>query len=215
LSRLDPNVNLYWPQNLYITKSKAREAEHKSIAEIAETRQMDPFDALLDLLTEDPDVVVRFNHWLARGDFLSDDIQAIFLKHKRCMVSLDILGVDDKWRVQEMALSVPNPNVYSGMPRYLRRYVREMKILSFEEAIRRITSLPASKFNIDKRGVIQPGAYADLVVFEPQKIADVKDPLETRHYPKGIKYVLVNGEIVVREGQHTGNRPGMIIRQSH
>ena len=108
---------------------------------------------------------------------------------------------------------VPHPRNFGTFPRVLGRYVREMKVISLEEAIRKMTSLPASILGLNDRGQIKPGMWADLVMFDPSTVADratFEDPFQ---YPVGINTVIVNGTVVLDEGKHTNARPGRVLRR--
>jgi len=96
----------------------------------------------------------------------------------------------------------------------LGKYTREEKLFTLEEAVRRMTSLPATNLGIQKRGVLKSGNFADIVVFDPASVQD-KATFENPHqYAEGVKHVLVNGEVVIREGEHTGAKPGRCVRGS-
>jgi N-acyl-D-amino-acid deacylase len=104
-------------------------------------------------------------------------------------------------------------NAYGAFPRIFRRYVRELGILSLEEAVRKVTSLPAQRCGFQDRGLLKEGFWADIVIFSPERIADRATIEEPTQYPEGIDYVLVNGQIVVEKGEHTGTKAGMILRR--
>lgn len=108
---------------------------------------------------------------------------------------------------------MPHPRSYGTNSRVLGRYVREQGIIGFEEAVRRMTSLPAQKFGLHERGLLRPGYAADIVVFDPSKVADRATFQQPHQYPEGIPYVLVNGRLVVDQGRHTGVRSGVTIRK--
>jgi N-acyl-D-amino-acid deacylase len=107
----------------------------------------------------------------------------------------------------------PHPRLYGCFARVLGHYVREEKILDLPTAIHRMTGMPAAKFALKDRGVLRPGAFADLVVFDPWRIADVATYDEPRRFPEGIRRVYVNGTAVARDGVHTGARPGRAVRR--
>jgi N-acyl-D-amino-acid deacylase len=107
----------------------------------------------------------------------------------------------------------PHPRLYGCFARVLGRYVREEKVLDLATAIHRMTGMPAAKFQLLDRGVIRPGAFADLVVFDPARIDDVATYGEPRRAPSGIHAVYVNGAAVARDGRHTGARPGRALRR--
>jgi len=108
---------------------------------------------------------------------------------------------------------VPHPRGYGTNSRILGKYVREQHVLSLEEAIRRMTSLPATKFHLAGRGLLLDGMFADVVVLDPATVADVSTYTKPHAYSKGFSTVIVNGKIVVENGQHTGKRPGSSIRR--
>lgn len=113
--------------------------------------------------------------------------------------------------VLEPGQGMPHPRGYGNNARVLGRYVREKGLLSWEEAIRKMTSLPAQVFGLWDRGVIRPGLAADLVVFDPERIADRATFENPHHYADGVRHVLVNGVLVIQDGEHTGARPGRIL----
>jgi N-acyl-D-aspartate/D-glutamate deacylase len=93
----------------------------------------------------------------------------------------------------------------------LGRYVREEKVLSLEEAVRKMTSVTAERFGLTDRGVVREGAWADLVLFDAQTVADRATFTDPHQYPVGIPYVIVNGEVVIEQGQHTGALAGKVL----
>lgn len=107
----------------------------------------------------------------------------------------------------------PHPRGYGTNARVLGKYVREEKVLSLEEAIRRMTSLPAQKFQLKDRGLLREGFAADIVVFDEKKVKDESTFDKPHQYSTGFKYVLVNGVLTVEDGKHTGTRSGMILRK--
>ena len=106
----------------------------------------------------------------------------------------------------------PHPRAYATYPRILGRYVREQGVLSLEEAVRKMTSLPARKIRLRNKGVIAEGYDADLVVFDPDTVIDKNSYDDPRVHPAGIAHVLVNGVFVVEDAALTGARPGRVIR---
>ncbi len=132
------------------------------------------------------------------------DLQA-FLGHPLTMIASDggprLLGED-----------VPHPRSYGNNARILGRYVRELKVLSLEEAIRRMTSLPAQTFHLQDRGILKPGAFADIVIFDPEKVNDPATFDDPHHYAEGFTDVVVNGGIVLRHGEMTEARTGGPLR---
>lgn len=106
----------------------------------------------------------------------------------------------------------PHPRVYGTCPRILGKYVREQGVLSFEEAVRKMTSLPAEKLKLRTKGVIAENFDADITIFDPDRIIDHATYDNPRQFPSGIEWVIVNGEVVVEKGKHSGANPGRTIR---
>lgn len=113
--------------------------------------------------------------------------------------------------IVQFGAGVPHPRAYGTNARVLGKYVREQKILSLEEAIRRMTSLPAQKFQLRDRGMIREGMAADVVVFSEKDVADLSTFNKPHAYSAGFKYVIVNGQIVIDDGRHTGTRSGTVL----
>lgn len=106
----------------------------------------------------------------------------------------------------------PHPRSFGTFPRILGVYVRERGLLRLEDAVRKMTSLSAAKLGLRDRGVLRPGAYADLTVFDPQRVLDKATYTSPFHYSEGIVHVIVNGQKVIDKGEHTGARPGRALR---
>ena len=109
---------------------------------------------------------------------------------------------------------VPHPRGYGNNARVLAHYVRDLKVLRLEDAIRKMTSLPANTFHFKERGQLREGFWADIVVFDPEKVQDTASYKTPHHYPAGINAVLVNGTLVLENGEHTGAKAGMALRNA-
>ncbi len=133
-----------------------------------------------------------------------EDLQQ-FLRHPNTMFASDI-------GVRKFQEGAPHPRGYGNNARVLARYVRDLKLLRLEDAVRRMTSLPATTFRLRDRGMIREGGWADLVVFDPAKAQDRAAFNDSHHYATGFAWVLVNGVPVVDHDAHTGARPGQVIR---
>jgi N-acyl-D-amino-acid deacylase len=107
----------------------------------------------------------------------------------------------------------PHPRLYGTFARVLGNYVREQHVLSLETGVHRMTGMSARRFGLVDRGELRAGAFADVVVFDPARIADVATYAEPHQHPAGIAHVFVNGEPVVRDGAHTGARSGRALRK--
>jgi N-acyl-D-amino-acid deacylase len=108
----------------------------------------------------------------------------------------------------------PHPRNFGTFPRVLGVYVRKLSLLRLEDAVRKMTSLNAAKLGIEDRGLLRPGNWADVTVFEPERVIDRATYEAPFQYPEGIAYVIVNGQVVLEEGKHTGARPGRALRRS-
>ena len=108
----------------------------------------------------------------------------------------------------------PHPRNFGTFPRVLGRYVRELKILRLEDAVRKMTSLNAAKLGIQDRGLLLPGFFADITVFDPLRVNDLATYSNPLQYNEGIHYVIVNGKLVLNEGEHTGVRSGRVLRKT-
>ncbi len=113
--------------------------------------------------------------------------------------------------VEVIGRGVPHPRNYGTFPRVIARYVREKRVIALEEAIRKMTSLPAQTLRLHKRGMIREGNYADLTIFDWNTFEDMATFSDPHQYSRGLMYVLVNGELVVNKGKHTARLPGMIL----
>jgi N-acyl-D-amino-acid deacylase len=133
-----------------------------------------------------------------------DDLQA-FLKHPLTLIASD-------GGPRRLGEDVPHPRSYGNNARVLGRYVRDLKLLTLEEAVRRMTSLPAQTFRLKDRGELKPGAFADIVIFDPEKVSDPSTFSDPHHYAEGFSDVIVNGGVVIRDGQLTEVRSGGPLR---
>jgi N-acyl-D-amino-acid deacylase len=134
------------------------------------------------------------------------DLEA-FMRHPNTMFASDS-------GVRRFQVDVPHPRGYGNNARILGRYVREKHVLRLEDAIRRMTSLPAKTFQIEQRGELAQGNWADVVVFDPEKVNDPSTFPDPHHYAVGFRWVLVNGKVVVDSDRHTGEKPGQVIRRA-
>ena len=169
----------------------------RCVAECATQCEQVPGDFAMDLLIRNCGRV-RAN----TENQLEDNIELI-MAHPTTMFGSD--GTESGGRSL-------HPRAYGTFPRVLGRYVRKKKLLPLEEAIRKMTSFPASRLDLDDRGIIRAGAAADITIFDPDTIMDNATYTEPRQYPDGVLFVIVNGEVVVDQGEHTGARPGRALR---
>ena len=116
--------------------------------------------------------------------------------------------------IREFGSGMPHPRSYGTNARVLAEFVRKRQTLTLEDAIRRMTSLPARTFRFNDRGLIRQGYAADLLVFDPAKVQDLATYPDPHHYSEGFDHVLVNGQLVVNEGKLNETRPGRVLRHS-
>ena len=144
------------------------------------------------------------------GFGMSEENTKRILAHPLCMVASDGGARATYGKLSEGS---PHPRTYGTFPRFLGRYVREDKIVLLPEAIRKITSFPADTLGIPDRGRIKKGMFADVVCFNNDTVIDKADYVNPHQYPEGINYVLVNGKIVISNGEHTNALPGKVLRR--
>ena len=183
--------------NVIVTSVKTevnKRFEGKNLEQIGEERRQDPLESLFDLVLEEENAATMVSFSMSE-----DDVRTV-MRSPLQMVCTD--GI---------VLGRPHPRAYGSFPRILGRYVRE-GILRLEEAVRKMTSLPAQRFGLLDRGLIKPGMRADITVFDPETVIDTATYEDPIHFPKGIECVIVNGEVTVERGEHTGCRNGKILR---
>jgi N-acyl-D-aspartate/D-glutamate deacylase len=202
-----------WQRITLLHAPKSPQVVGKTISTIAQERGGDPFDVYFDLIVENGhDAEAIF-------DYIDEANIRLLLKHPAVMICSD---------GQVLApygfLNDPppySPCSYGEFPGALERYVRDEPVLTLQEAIRKMTSFPAQRLGLRERGVLREGAWADIVVFDLERIHDRATnlyphsyPFENypHQYPEGIDYVLVNGVMVVEEGEHSGALPGKVLR---
>jgi N-acyl-D-amino-acid deacylase len=173
--------------------------EGKTVAEIAEAEGKDPADAIMDLVVADQARTTNIN-------FIMDeqDVRAALAS------PLISLGTDAAGMAEDGIFSQErsHPRAWASTARILGRYVRDEKLLTLEEAVRKMTSLPASRLGLANRGILRPGMAADLVAFDPETVREVSTYAAPLHYSQGFPYVAVNGQLVVDDGRITAAHPG-------
>lgn len=180
-----------------------KEFEGKTLAEVAALSGKDPADALLDLLLDE-----RGEATISLFTIDEEEMQGL-LAHPLAAVG------SDGWAsavTGPLAQGKPHPRAFGTFPRVLRRYVRELGLLTLEEAVRKMTSATAQRYGLADRGLLRPGYAADIVAFDPEEIEDTATYENPFRYPKGIHYVLVNGKLSVGEGQLQGVH-GTVLRR--
>jgi N-acyl-D-aspartate/D-glutamate deacylase len=177
--------------------------EGKTLEEIGRAEGKDPLDVMVDVVIAD-----KANAGKITFSMSEDDVRAA-LRHP--LVSI---GTDSGARATDgiYAQEKSHPRAWGSAARVLGRYVREEGLVSLEEAVRKMTSLPASRMGLHERGLVRPGMIADLVAFDPETVRDRSTFADPFHYSEGIPYVAVGGRLVVDDGRLTGERPGRVLR---
>jgi N-acyl-D-amino-acid deacylase len=201
---LNPNINAKWAAGKVIVECSEEAYLQKTVATVAEESGVDELVALFDILQTDPYTKVE-----RQGN--DDWAKLEFYKHPNAMIGVDTFAVDEKRQSRSNPPSYPSQNSYGGFPCYLRRTVRETEIMTIQEAVHKITGSPARKFRLNNRGLLKTGFYADITIWDPEKITDKGNQIEPRRYPEGVNYVVVNGGLVVDGNTHTGLLPGMVL----
>ncbi len=194
------------PENILLVGFKNDELKSltgKSLAEVAEMRGVSPAVAAMDLVSEDDSRVEAVYFIMSEANVVK--------KIEQPWVSF---GSDAASLAPEGAFlgSNPHPRAYGNFARLLGRYVRDEGVLTLEESVRRMTSLPAGNLGLRDRGYLRPGYYADVVIFDAEAVRDHATFEEPHQYSTGVLHVFVNGEQVLRDGAHTGATPGQIVR---
>ena len=180
-----------------------RQWEGKNLVEIGKAMGKDPRDAAMDLVIAD-----RGETSVIISIMREDDVR---LALANPMISI---GTDSGARAEDgpFSASKSHPRAWGSFPRVLGQYVRDEKLLTLEDAVRRFTSRPAARVGIVDRGILRPGMKADITIFDPATVRDVATFVDPTHYSVGIPHVLVNGKAVVANGKITAERPGQPIR---
>jgi N-acyl-D-amino-acid deacylase len=175
----------------------------KHLQQIAEEMGVLPKEAFLRLIetSEDGVLSVQFNR-------TEEDLQH-FLKHRLSMIGSDGNAVSADGPLSRVNV---HPRFYGTFPRVLGRYVRELKVLTLEEAVHKMTGRPAARLRLRDRGRVAPGYVADVTLFDPATVADRATFESSHQYPVGIPHVMVKGQWVLRQGEHTGARPAGVLR---
>ena len=174
----------------------------RTLAQIAAERGADPRDVAMDLVLED-ESRVGMVIFMASVENLRREIGLPWMSFGSDAGSLAPEGVFLK--------SQPHPRSYGTFARVLGRFVRDERAAPLEDAVRRMTGFPAANLKLDRRGLLRPGYFADVVVFDPARVADHATYTEPHVYATGVAHVLVNGASVLRDGEHTGARPGRVV----
>lgn len=191
-----------WDKVLISRSPRNRDYEGRCVAELAAETGKNPRDWVFDALLEtELDVsMVKFG--------MSEENRVQELRHPAMMIGTDGSGLATEG---PLSTGVPHPRSYGAFPRVLGHYVRELGVIPLEQAIWKMSGLPAQMLRWTDRGQLKPGSRADVVVLNPGTVSDRATYEAPHQYPEGIHHVIVNGQIVVRDGTHTQSRPGAIL----
>ncbi|GBD33303.1 D-aminoacylase [bacterium HR33] len=186
---------------LGLERPENRQYVGKRLSEIAEAQGKDWLDAVMDLILSEQGGIgtVYF--------MMSEENVKLQLRQPWIKFGTDAGGVDP-----DSSRDLTHPRAYGTFTRILGKYVREEKVLGLEDAIRKMTSAVATRLSIPDRGLLRPGFYADIVVFDPETVADRATFEQPHQLSVGVRHVFVNGVAVVKDGKHTGAKPGRVIR---
>jgi N-acyl-D-amino-acid deacylase len=174
----------------------------KSLAEVAKMRSKDPIETIMDLISEDESRIGTI-YFVMSEENVKKELAKPWIS----------FGSDEASQAPEGVFlkSNPHPRAYGNFARVLGKYARDEKVITLPEAVRRLSALPATNLGLDDRGFIQDGMFADVVVFDPATIADRATFDKPHQYAVGMKHVFVNGVQVLKDGEHTGAKPGRAL----
>ena len=208
-TRTDAWENLYLaagsPERVLLNAFKAdslKQYTGKTLAQVAALRGTSPEETAMDLVIKDGTRVGAV-YFLMSEDNIAKQLAKPWVSIASDAESAAPEGVFLKWN--------PHPRAYGTFARVLGKYSRDEKVIPLAEAVRRLTSLPASNLRIARRGTLAKGFFADVVVFDPATIADHATFDKPHQYSTGVKHVFVNGVQVLADGEHTGAKPGRVV----
>jgi N-acyl-D-amino-acid deacylase len=193
------------PDNILLVGFKSEKLKSltgKTLAEVAKMRGRDPVETIMNLIAEDESRIDTIYFEMSEEN-LRKEIEKPWISFCSDEASQAPEGVFLK--------NNPHPRAYGSFARVLGKYVRDEKLISLGDAVRRLSGLPATNLGLDHRGFIKGGMFADIVVFAPSKIADQATFAQPHQYAIGVKDVLVNGVLVLKNGEHTGAKPGRAL----
>ena len=191
-----------WDSILVTVAKKNTHLIGKILSDIAEEQKRDPFDVAADLVIDEPDLYVAMG-------VMSEDDMKYAMKQDWLMFSSD----GDAWPIIKKT-DIPwiwHPRDFGSQARVLRKYVREEKVLTLENALYKMTGLPASFLRLKDRGLIKEGYKADIAIFDPETIKDNATHSDARQYSTGTEYVIVNGKMSIENGEYNGALNGKLL----
>jgi N-acyl-D-amino-acid deacylase len=193
------------PEHILLCQFKSEKLKPltgKTLAEVAKTRGKDPIDTAMDLIAEDGSRIGTI-YFMISEENIKKELAKPWIS----------FGSDEASQAPEGVFlkSNPHPRAYGNFARVLGKYARDEKVLPVSDAIHRLSGLPATNLGLDHRGFLKEGMFADVVVFDPATIADRTTYEKPHQYAVGVKHVFVNGVQVLKDGEHTGAKPGRAL----
>ncbi len=195
---IDAGNGMEWDKILLTYSSRYEKYLGKSIKEISTIVDKDPFDLVFEILLED-----GYNASMITFSMDQEDVDRV-ISHPEVMIGTD--GLDT-------GKGFPHPRAYGTFPRIIRRYVAEKQMFGMEEAVRKMSGMPARKLLLKEKGFIKEGYDADIVILNPREVKDKATFENPRQYPEGIEYVIVNGVVSIENGELTGLLGGKVLRR--
>jgi N-acyl-D-amino-acid deacylase len=195
-----------WDQVLITSSPKQTDYEGCYVSDLAAKANKPPHDWVFDALLE-----TRLDMGMAVFG-MSEENRQREIQCPAMMICTDGYGMAT---TGPLSRGVPHPRNYGAFPRVLGRYVRDLKAVTLEEAVFKMTGLAAQKLRLKDRGMIRPGFAADLVVFDPDAVSDCATYDNPHQYARGISHVIVNGQFVIRDADHTGAKPGIVLKNKN
>jgi N-acyl-D-amino-acid deacylase len=187
-----------------VVSEENKPCQGKSVLENADQAGKTPYDFMRDLLIQEKNRVGMVTF------MMSEENTKRILSHPLVGVGTDGSAIAP---YGVLGQGNPHPRLYGTFPRVLGKYIREEKIVPLQEMVKKMTSIPARRFGFEKRGVLEPDHYADIVIFDEDNVIDKATWTDPHQYSVGIEYVLVNGQVVIEKSEHTGALPGKVLRK--
>ena len=188
-----------WSDIVISYSESCKSCEGKNILELSMELSKDPYDVVFDLICSDEGKTLMVMHFMSEEDLIYR------LKQPYSLIGSDSLVIP-------LGIGKPHPRFFGTFPRVIKRYVKDLGILSLEEAIAKMSSIPAQKLRLNNRGIIAPGFKADLVILDIKNVEDRATFEDPNNYPAGIDYVIVNGSVSVSEGEYVKVRKGEVVK---
>ncbi len=196
-----------WKDIVLLNATENRNLVGMDFEEIGRMRGQDPYDAVLDILASEGEHIMS-TMWTSKS-FCNDDVE-LCLKQPECAVISDTVAIANDGVLKDLVGSLSG---YGWAARFLQYYVRDRGVLSMADGLRRMTSVPAERLGLVKRGALKRGYHADICVFDPESVASNATARNPRRYASGIAHVLVNGQLAMRDGKRTSENAGQVLRE--